>query len=138
MAESEFVEKKDWFKKTASLMFYRDSMRRDYAVQLWPKGAFTYSPEKGFSGGADSILFMGGSTELLTYSGKTTAQELDKGRIEEKSKQSKQDISQQQTKEKQSLVSWKWITLILVLTGFFGLWWYKKSIYNLNRKEWHL
>ncbi|MBB6503019.1 hypothetical protein [Pedobacter cryoconitis] len=136
-SESELVENKDWFKKSASLVFYRDSMRRDYAVQLWPKGAFIYSPEKGFSGQADSILFIGSSNELLTYSGETIVQELDKGRIEERSKQSKKDISQQQTREKQSQVSWKWIMWVLVLTAFIGLWWYEKSIYNLNWKKWH-
>lgn len=62
-------DQKDWAKNSSSLLFYKDSAQRDYVVQLWPKGNFSYSAEKGFNGEADSLFIQGRTVEGFLLQG---------------------------------------------------------------------
>ena len=40
-----------------------DSLNKDWNIQLWPKGKFTFSPQNGFEGEADKVLINGRSSQ---------------------------------------------------------------------------
>jgi hypothetical protein len=119
-----FSEKKDMTRKSTDFVLYSDSMHRDYRIQFWPKGVFTFSAEKGFIGEADSILISGRNRDRFSYSGMTRFEETDVGKVEGKFKQRAQVVSNQQAKIKTGSVSWLW-----VFAGLFAavicLWRYK-------------
>jgi len=76
-----FFEKKDVTRKSTDFVHYSDSMNRDYKIQFWPKGVFTFSAEKGFIGEADSVSISGSNRDRLSYSGMTRFEERDVGKV---------------------------------------------------------
>jgi hypothetical protein len=119
-----FFEKKDVTRKSTDFVHYSDSMDRDYRIQFWPKGGFTFSVEKGFVGEADSVSISGSIRGRSSYSGMTQFEERDVGKVEGKFRQSAQVVSNRQTKVKTSSVSWAWVFAGLLAVGIW-LWGYK-------------
>ena len=119
-----FFEKKDVTRKSTDFIHYSDSMNRDYRIQFWPKGVFTFSVEKGFVGEADSVSISGSNRSRSSYSGMTQFEERDVVKVEGKFKQSDQVVSSQQTKVKTSSVHWVWVFAGLLAVGIW-LWRYK-------------
>lgn len=114
-----FSEKKDVTRKSTDFVLYSDAMHRDYRIQFWPKGVFTFSAEKGFIGEADSVSISGRNRDRFTYSGMARFEERNVGKAEGKFKQRAQVVSNQQAKIKTGSVSW-----LLVFTGLLaaGIW----------------
>ncbi|MGY0035140.1 hypothetical protein [Pedobacter sp. NJ-S-72] len=111
-------------RKSTDFVHYSDAMDRDYRIQFWPKGVFTFSAEKGFIGEADSVSISGSNRSRLSYSGMAQLEERDMSKVEGKFKQSDQVVSNQKTKVKASSVSWLWVFGGLLAVGIW-LWRYK-------------
>jgi hypothetical protein len=104
-----------------AVLTFRDSTSSDYLIQLWPKGVFTYSQDKGFAGEAERVLIRGktqqsGSgnrleTHAAAASSSSNAVMEEKGKLVSDSKQT----------EKIKSVSWKTI-LPLLLLGLVSGW----------------
>ena len=119
-----FSEKKDVTRKSMDFVIYSDSMHRDYRIQFWPKGVFTFSAEKGFVGEADSVSSSGSNRDRFSYSGVTRFEERDVGKVEGEFKQNAQVVSSKKTKIKTGSVSWVWVFAGLLAVGIWS-WRYK-------------
>lgn len=127
-------EQKNWLKDSGSFSFYKDSANRNYAVQLWPKGVFTYSPEKGFSGEADSVLIKGNSQGILSGVQSTNVHEQDIGKLEASLSRKNKLLTDQESKTTETTLSWKWLlamVVFIILLSAAGYGTYKKSHFKL-------
>lgn len=119
---------KNWIRDTGSFTFYTDSANRNYAVQLWPKGAFTYSPDKGFTGEAEKVLIAGQSYELQKGGRQASSYESDQGILHAQSSKKNDVETDHLQKIKETTVSWKLIlTGVIVITAFLSYFLYKHS-----------
>lgn len=107
--ELKTLEQKDWLDKSGSINLYRDSSNLNYTIQIWPKGAFNFSQNKGFSGEAEKILVQGsakvGSLATAIYS----SEQRDKATISKTVAKKSKQVSDEHLKVKQSSPSWKWV-----------------------------
>jgi hypothetical protein len=111
-------EQKDWLSRSGSVSFHQDSSNQDYAIRIWPRGVFTFSPEKGFTGEADRVLVTGKAKTGSSSSETTTALQQDKGKIQQELNLKKKDVSEQKLKLKKSVPSWK---LVIAGVAFMGV-----------------
>lgn len=111
------LEEKDWLSRSESLQFSVTTDSTNYSIQLWPKGLFTYSPERGFSGSAEKILITGSSTKKSSQSELAAQEKQDKGKKENIEKEYENAKESQQNKVIASKVSWKLILSGLLLFG---------------------
>ena len=107
---------KNWSGNSESLLLYKDSSQQNYAVQLWPKGVFTYSDAYGFTGEADSVKILRSTRNGI--SGSSAATQHKEGGITEnqqfhENQTIKADINQKQKEKSPSLK----IVLFVVLCG---------------------
>lgn len=123
---SRFKAQKDWSKNTSSLLFYKDSVKKDYLVQIWPKGVFTYSAEKGFYGAADSIFMKGISVEGSNAKHKQNTSEQDKGQFRGITTASDQLVSDQNHRVTVQTPSWKIIITAVIIAGLIAWYLFKK------------
>lgn len=107
------TEQKDWLSKSGSITFYKDTNHANYSIQIWPKGMFSYSQEKGFTGEADQVMIKGDVSGSSAFSGLHTLEQQDQGKIAVAISQKNKKIADDQKKVKTSSYSWK-----LILTGF--------------------
>lgn len=102
---------------------FRDSSGHSYAVEIWPKGSFSFDNESGFSGEATKVLISGKQDKLtsraLKLEGKTVTKEFQllEGQATEKLKILKGE------KLIQNSPSWKWMLVLLVVAGAAVYWW---------------
>jgi hypothetical protein len=98
-----------------AVLTFRDSVSSDYLIQLWPKGVFTYSQDKGFAGEAERVLIRGktqqsgSGNKLETHA--AAASSSSNTVMEEKEKL----VSDSKQTEKIKSVSWKSIVPLLLL-----------------------
>jgi len=124
-----FSSATDKVEHAKELIFYKDSNAYAYWIQVWPKGSFSFSPEKGFVGEAEKIVIAGKGRQMLNASSVklTDRQEKTKADLEvqtdEKLKASKK------VEIKDSSLSWKWIA-VMVLATIIGI----ILIYNRLRR----
>lgn len=118
------LEEKDWGERSNRLIFSTDSSDQQFTIQIWPKGLFTYSPAKGFSGTADRVQIV----ERLKSSGALVdvvqlAQQ-DKKNVAATIGQLDKKATDQQIRTTKSSPSYKWMLaglafiLILVFGGY--------------------
>ena len=93
---------KNWSGSSESLLFYRDSSQQNYAVQLWPKGVFTYSDAYGFTGEADSVKILRSTRNGISGSAIATHHQEDQFSENQQvnEKQTTKAVIKQQQKEK--------------------------------------
>lgn len=65
---------KDSASNTQVLTFFKDSADQNYWVQLWPRGKFTFSNDKGFVGEAEKVIMQGNVRGVKTGAGLTISQ----------------------------------------------------------------
>lgn len=108
---------KNWLKQTGSFSLFRDSSDASYSVQVWPRGAFSYSAENGFKGEAEKVIISGNSRNVGTAAFAENVKEQDQGKFTLK-EQNKEILGMkenyQTTKES---VSWKVIFSIVISLG---------------------
>jgi hypothetical protein len=112
-----FTEQKDWLSRSASMAYHHDSANLDYSIRIWPKGVFSFSGEKGFTGEAEQVLVTGNSKTGSVSSDLRTSSQRDKGKIQQQLSTKKKDVADQKIKIKKSAPSWKWITAGLAFLG---------------------
>lgn len=106
------MEQKGWLSKSGSITFYKDTNHVDYTIQIWPKGMFSYSQEKGFTGEADRVMIKGSASASSAFSDSNTLEQRDKSKVELNLSQKDKQVTDDQKKVKTSSYSWK-----LILTG---------------------
>jgi hypothetical protein len=108
------LEQKDWLSQSGKYTFQEHTQAADYRIQLWPKGSFSYSPETGFVGQADSVKVSGtvklGSSESST----TLSTERDQGSVKLNAQHQRKDILKSSATQRSSSPSWK---IILPIVG---------------------
>lgn len=106
------TEQRDWLSKSGSITFYKDTNHVDYSIQIWPKGMFSWSQEKGFTGEADQVMIKGAVSGSSAFSGLHTLEQQDKGKVAVNLSQKNKEVADDKKKVKTSSYSWK-----LILTG---------------------
>lgn len=106
------TEQKDWLSKSGSITLYKDTNHADYSIQIWPKGMFSYSQEKGFTGEADRVMIKGNVSGSSAFSDSSILEQQDKGKVAVNLSQKNKEIADDKKKVKTSSYSWK-----LILTG---------------------
>ena len=125
-------EHKDWLSNSKSLFFTRDTNNSNYSVQIWPEGAFSFSPDKGFSGHANQILINGKANGSSVTSSLHVSRQEDKGIVISKISAKDKQVNNHDVKTKTSSPSWKWMVTGLGLI-IIGCWWlYRKLTEKLH------
>ena len=114
------AEEKNWQSKSGTITLKKDSNHLDYAIQLWPKGRFTFSPTDGFSGEAVKILIAANDKKGSQVSTLSNNFELDKGKITASVNQEVKQVADEKVKMKASAASWKWVIGALVSVMVIG------------------
>ena len=107
-----------------SLYVASDSSAYDYNLEIWPKGRFSYSPEKGFEGEAEKVkISKTGATETLL---KKELAEVTQEAVLKKSDRLENNLlkSNYTAEEKTTVLSWKWVTGIGLFLMVAALGWY--------------
>lgn len=105
---------KEWMSKSGNVTFYKDTGNSSYAIQIWPKGMFSFSPEKGFSGTADKVVIEGQVLSGSASSDLSTSKEQSKSKVKVAISQEDRRSADNKEKLKQSSPSWKWVIAGLV------------------------
>jgi len=111
------TEQKDWLSQSGSVSYHRDSSNLDYSIRIWPKGVFSFSADKGFTGEAEQVLVTGNSKTGSVSSDLRTSSQRDKGKIQQQLSTKKKDTADQKINIKKSAPSWKWIIAGLAFIG---------------------
>ena len=120
------LEQKDWLSKSSTTIFFKDTSNHQYEVQIWPKGAFSFSPDKGFTGEAGQVLIRGSTQESMESAGVSRVEEKDKGRMAVNIDQQEKVVADHSDKVKETSPSWKWLLAALILTLASGWYLYRK------------
>lgn len=114
------TEQRDWLIRSGNVTFYKDTNNLDYAIQIWPKGVFAFSREKGFIGEADKIMVRGNKVSTSVLAGSNTLEQQDKGSTEINLNQKQKKITKLKDKLKTSSSSWKLIIAGICLVVILG------------------
>ena len=111
----QFSEQSHSSAESQRILLTDDSLGYDYSLEIWPKGPFSFSREKGFIGEAEKVLLSGTGvqTSVKQLQQKQEEQEVitkDSGLI----KAASATTSLEQT-EKESTPSWKWMIVMGVV-----------------------
>lgn len=91
---------------------FKDSTGLSYAVEIWPKGSFSFDHEHGFSGEATKVLIHGKADKLLTAESKEERKRFRNAskvvQMENAEKLKKRNTEKVST----SNLSWKWLVLL--------------------------
>ena len=105
-------------KNSTSLLLRRDSGTNAFSVKIWPKGAFTFSAENGFTGTADSMAWYGNNDGLHTTSAQMQSREKNSTVAETTVKASSAERAEQKKTKNESWLPLKWVLVgIMVLAG---------------------
>lgn len=110
-------ENKEWLSRSDNITFYRDTGNSNYTIQIWPKGMFSFSPEKGFSGVAEKVMIEGQVLSGSAASGLTTSNQQARNKTEVELNEEDKQVADRKEKLKQSSPSWKWVFAGLVSSG---------------------
>ncbi|SEA51790.1 hypothetical protein [Pedobacter hartonius] len=130
--ELKVIQQKDWLSKSEGVAFYQDTGSRNYAIQIWPKGNFTFSPGAGFSGEAEKILVEGNIKKATLAAGMYNIEQQDKGKAESRVSEKKKQISDEHLKSKRSLPSWKWMLTGVAMLAVLCWFTYRKITEKFN------
>jgi len=119
-------EQKDWLSNSNETVFLKDSSNHNYEVQIWPKGLFSFSPEKGFNGEAGQVLIRGSTQESMETATTSKVEARDKGKVAVNLSQQQKIVADYNQKIKKSWPSWKWLLAGLVLIVAASWYLYRK------------
>lgn len=105
----------DYLSSSSVIGLRLDSNRSDYFVELWPKGPFTFSSEKGFSGEAEKVRMHGSSKSGSSNTNIAKSSESQAAAFKSKVKQKQKLESGIRSDNKKSTPSWLWLIIGLVL-----------------------
>lgn len=108
--------------ESQSLLLTDDSLGYDYSLEIWPKGVFSFSQDKGFVGEAEKLMVTGTGVQtsvmqlqqnLELQDGTTNNSGLTKSGVE---------TTNMEQVAKESSPSWKWmmvmgVVLLVVIAG---------------------
>lgn len=120
------AEHKDWLSRSGSVSFQQDSSDTDYSIQIWPKGTFSFSAEKGFSGEADKVLVTGRVKTGSSSTDKRSSIVQYKGKVRQTRTEDNKKVVDQKLKTKRSSPSWKWVIASLAFLGVVSCFLYTK------------
>jgi len=107
-----------------SLYVASDSSAYDYNLEIWPKGRFSYSPEKGFEGEAEKVKISktGAMETLLIKELADVTQET----VSKNSDRLENNLLENKyaAEEKTIVLSWKWVLGIVLFLMVVALGWY--------------
>lgn len=117
-----------------SVSFHQDSSDMDYSIQIWPKGLFSFSAEKGFSGEADKVMVTGKVKRSSVSSASSSSLHQGKVKIKQQLSQQRKKVSDLKTKSKKSKPSWKWLVAGLAFLTALCCFLYSKVKIFFNRR----
>lgn len=126
-SNSKFLKEKEMQTELSITSHFKDSANHDYEIQIWPKGTFSLSEDKGFIGQAEQIRIKGKSGSLR--SGGITSRKLEQSKegLLLADQQSKLKVTGRKQLSKQTSPSWK-VTLISALLILGVVWWIGKRL----------
>lgn len=127
----ESLEKKDWLSQSGNYTMQEHTQAADYRIQFWPKGNFSYSPETGFVGQADSVKVSGTSKVGSSASSTKLATEKDQGTLKLNAQRQRKEVLDSSAKQRSSSPSWK-ILLPIVAAAILLLAYAVKKIRNVH------
>jgi len=113
--------------KQESKRWMVDSGKYSYLLELWPRGKFVFSPELGFQGEAERMRITG---THQAASKETTVDQVERQTeltTQTSAKLNDRADNQLKTKNVESVVSWKIILSILVISIILTLWYLAKK-----------
>ena len=117
-----------------SVSFHQDSSDIDYSIQIWPKGMFSFSAEKGFSGEAEKVMVTGKAKSGSVSSVSSSSFHQDKVKIQQQLSQQRKKVSDLKTKSKKSKPSWKWLVASMAFITALCCFLYSKVKIFFNRR----
>lgn len=111
----DFLEEKDWLSQSGNYAFDVHTNAADYRIQFWPKGMFTYSPETGFKGEADSVVLIGSAAGNKIAISSSVLAEQDKGKLKTAYVHQEKSMVDLAEKQKSTSPSWKIILPVCCL-----------------------
>lgn len=130
------TEQKDYLSTSGSVSFHQDSSDNGYSIQIWPRGMFTYSPGKGFSGEADKVLVTGKAKSGSVSTGSSNSLQIDRGKIQRSLNVNEMSVSDQKLKTKRTSPSWKWMIAALAFMMVVGCFAYTKMKLLFKNRRW--
>jgi hypothetical protein len=126
-ANSKFLKEKEMRTELNITSHFKDSANHNYEIQIWPKGTFSLSEDKGFIGQAERIQVKGKSGRLTN--GGITSRKLEQSKegLLLADQQSKLKVTGKKELSKQTSPSWK-VTLISALLILGVVWWIGKRL----------
>jgi hypothetical protein len=119
---------------TNMLQLRKDTGNTTYSIQLWPKGSFTLSAEKGFAGEAEKIVIAGKTNRAVMTTSAVAARHEQKGQQAVTYKERDKKETEQKQEVKDSSVSWRWIIAGFVLMLLAAYWVYRRKNSNLSNR----
>ena len=125
--KSKFLKEKEMQTELSITSHFKDSASQDYEIQIWPKGTFSLSEDKGFIGQAEQIRIKGKSGRLMN--GGLTSRKLEQSKesLLLADQQSKLKVTNKKEASKQTSPSWK-VILISALLILVVVWWIGKRL----------
>lgn len=126
-SNSRFVKEKEVLTELNITSHFKDSANHDYEIQIWPKGTFSFSEDKGFIGQAEQIRMKGKSGRLMN--GGITSRKLEQSKegLLLADQESKLKVTGKKEQSKQTSPSWK-VTVISALLILVVVWWIGKRL----------
>ena len=104
----------------------KDSVLSNYMISLWPKGKLIFSPDGGFSGDFDSVLWRGSLTQI-NKSKEITADQIEQnGTLRTSLATSQNKIIDRTEVIKATFPSYKLIAIGAILAIFILIYWFKR------------
>lgn len=125
--DARFLKEKEIQTELSITSHFKDSTNQDYEIQIWPKGTFSFSKDKGFTGQAEQIWIKGKSGRLMN--GGITSRKLEQSKesLLLANQQSKLKVTGKKELSKQTSPSWK-VILISALLILVVVWWIGKRL----------
>jgi len=99
-----------------------DSLHQSWDIQLWPKGKFTFSPDRGFEGEAEQVLIKGDLTGSSKFRARDVKNKHQKSNSEsefqqnQKQKQASKKVDRSSSINSTALIVLGFIVIICFLT----------------------
>ena len=112
--------------ESQSLLLTNESSGYDYSLEIWPKGIFSFSQEKGFIGEAEKILLSGTGIQHATLQLQQNEEQQEITSNDSGLTQVALETTSLEQNEKESTASWKWtlvigLVLLVLIAGVLVL-----------------
>ena len=124
--EIKSTRKDDHTLESVNMIYQKDSSQAAWQIQLWPKGRFMFSADKGFEGEAQKILITGLHQSGSSLEERNTSREERKLAVESGVKQKVKVESAAKKEVVSASLSWKWIVILLFIAAAVIIWLWKR------------